>query len=1408
MKSRTCLGKVFLFAALLASIFISKFSFAQPTFFGASSTPADNGAQAGPTVAVTPPAGMLANDLVVIYAEYRGNVAPMMSVGGGQTWNTSVNYSPVATQDITVFWCTFNGTWLANPSVTAGAGANGLTVVMYVFRPSNSNSKWGVNVIPVTSSSAINPSSVTGVTTTLPNTVTMAFWGTPAVNTWGSLTGAGWSKAGITAQYRNNTTGQTHSAAYFLQAGMGATGNVGQTQTAGGATVAKIIMSWNELNDICAGPTTLTESATCSNTPGTLLWATPTAGVPGACGNANSADVWYQFTATTSYPNITLSSVGANLNAAGPRIQLLTGPCGGWTSLGCVAGTTFNTFTVVGGTGLTVGTTYYVRISTNTNTGLLTAGTYGFNICITEPNDLCANAITLTSGTSCTNIGGNVYGATLTGVVITADCASTVVYDVWYKFVAQTTNPTINLSSIGSAFANPAMELLSGACGGLSALYCGTTSISADFLVPGTTYYIRVYSSAGSAPISPANAGFNICVVDPVSPPPFNDDCANAINIPIWNTCNNVSGNMAGATLSSGVALSGPCVGTVSYDVWFKFTAVTSTASTITLSSLGTNFTSSGIQVFSGSCGSLTAVACAAGTTVTTPALTLGSVYYVRVFSTAAGPAPNGNARFNICATTTNAPVRFGNSYVNISRKTTGGVIQPGDTLEIRFTVNHTSGTMTALRYVDNVPAKTSMLTGAGDFIRIITNEGLTYKQYTLAGGDDAGTYKAAPGAGEYNIRLNVGFASGAVPGVPVDNTNTAASANGQMNAASDKPKGGGGLLFAIAYRVVVTGAVGDTVKIFPGQFIYNNGSGDVPLTATPFNILISNPLNLCANSIGLNNAVENGGTFGAGTTLNRSTDLSTPIAGYTFVPDVSPFNVVGDGRYAIMKNISPQSGIQRQARRAPNCSPPAAVPALMPADPFSCANRMFTGYWYVDGDHSGTNNAIGNNPPDATTAAGYMLIVNADYVASQVYQQTLTNLCPNTYYEFSAWVRNICPNCGIDSSGLQFTGSPTAPANGYPGVLPNLTFTLDSLDFYNTGELDTVGWQKKGFVFKTKPTQTTATFSIRNNAQGGGGNDWALDDIAIATCLPSMTYSPTVNPSVCSGNALLVNDTVNSYFNNYTYYKWQRSTDGGTNWTDITGTSNASLTFNGTTYQFITSDTIPPTMTLPADSGDLYRVIVATDTSNLGNSACLFTDASTIITLKVLNCGPPLAIDLLSFSGQNNSGYANLVWVTTNETEPVSYSIEKSTDGTHFTDIGTVNGHFSNSSDNNYYHFNDPAKLSGKTWYRLALYSNGKFKKYSRVILLSDQAADFNLTNVINPFTSQLDFEITIPENSRIDAIITNMLGRPVRRESFNVYSGINSLTIPGTDNLPPGMYILQIKNKDGLINRKVMKK
>ena len=1146
-------------------------------------------------------------------------------------------------------------------------------------------------------------------------------------------------------------------------------------------------------SNTCAGATALASSTSCNTTAGSLTGAatyTAATGLPGASCNLTNPDVWYTFVAGCSNPTITLTQTSGTANQR--RFSILSGTCASMTELACSGNS--NTLTA---SALNPGQTYYIRIYSST------AGTFNFTICITDTHDACGSPVTVMPATTCTMIPGNMFGATNTAITInTPNCATGVTRDMWYRFVAQTTNPTITLTGVGvNLTGNVGMQLLSNtACGSaFTSYFCGTTSIAANYLTPGTTYMLRVYST-GAVPASQVGWGYNLCITDPVTPPPSNDNCAGAVNLSVNNGCNSNGGNMAGATPST-PALGASCAGFTPdvYDVWYKFAAV-GTTTVVDLSSLGTNFVNPGIEVFScnptNPCGTLVSIACGVEP-LSVPGMTVGNTYYIRVYSRTA-PLPNGNSRFNICLTSTAAPVvRFGNSYVNISKKRTGGVVQPGDTLEIRMTINHTVGsTFTGLRYVDNVPTKTTMLTGASDFIKIITNEGLTYKQYTRAAGDDAATYIATPPAGQYQIRMNLGFGSN--PGIPVNNTETEfASATGSMINTNRPTVFGSSLLFATAYRVRVTGVVGDTITLNAAKFIYRTGGSDVTLTATPYKILISNPLSLCANSIGLNNAVENGGTFGTGTDLNRGTDLVTPIKGYSFMNDVNSYNHEGDGRYAIVKNISPRVSTNKNAGRAGNC------PVVPFDDPLNCANRMHGGHWYIDGDHTGTNNAAGNLPPGPATSAGYMLMVNADYVASEVYNQTLTNLCPNTYYEFSAWIRNICPTCGADSTGAQFAGTVTAPTNGYPGVYPNLSFSLNGLDYYSTGEVDTVGWLKKGFVFKTDTNQTSATFSIRNNSQGGGGNDWVMDDVAVATCLPTMSYSPTINPSVCTGNAITIADTISSFFRNYTTFKWQKSTNGGGTWTDISGVT----TLPDTNY-YITSYTVPPGSTTMADSGTLYRVVVATRPNNLTNPNCNISDGVTI-TLRVNNCGIPLKTDLLSFNGKLVNDKGVLAWTTSKEDEPVTFMIERSNDGTSFVQIGTVNSYNNYTAAVNSYSFTDPVPINGKAYYRLVLAEQSGARKFSRTIQLNKAANEtLGLVSVINPFNSSLDFDIAAKSDAKVDAELVDLFGKVVLKATYTVHAGVNALSIPNTSVLPSGTYILRVKNNDIFINRKVLKK
>lgn len=226
-------------------------------FFGVASAPADNGAQAGPTVAVTPPASMVAGDLVVVFQQIRTIDSEIeVSARGGQAWSSSQRAgSGTVERSSRVYWCRFNGTWATNPSFTNRAGSTtATTVVMLVYRPSDGAKFWVPDVWPVNATFAAPATpftvTITGITTIKASTVSIAAWFTADVNTWDTLAGTGWEKTGLAAQYRNTTDlDQSATFAYQIKTAAGVTNNVSQNQaTLGGDAGATFIMSFAEID--------------------------------------------------------------------------------------------------------------------------------------------------------------------------------------------------------------------------------------------------------------------------------------------------------------------------------------------------------------------------------------------------------------------------------------------------------------------------------------------------------------------------------------------------------------------------------------------------------------------------------------------------------------------------------------------------------------------------------------------------------------------------------------------------------------------------------------------------------------------------------------------------------------------------------------------------------------------------------------------------------------------------------------------------------------------------------------------------------------------------------------------------------------------------------------------------------
>lgn len=1152
----------------------------------------------------------------------------------------------------------------------------------------------------------------------------------------------------------------------------------------------------------CSGSTLLTSSIACPGTPstGNLQNATYAAGDGPAsgCGHASPNDVWFRFVAQSATTTVNVSNLGSNLNITTTYVEILSGSCGSLTSRQCQT-----VASNLVATGLTVGQTYYVRVYITGSTSGNPAAKWAFDICVTHPappptNDNCAAATSLTSNAICSNIAGTVIGGTNSGIAVPS-CGGTADDDVWYSFTAVQPVTTVSLSAIGTSLATSGtvVELFSGACGSLTSLGCnfGTASTLnlTSSLTIGATYYIRVYSMGSTSLTS--NAGYNICVTHVT--PPANDNCAGAINLTPGVTCINTAGTVVGAT-NSGIVVPS-CGGIADDDVWYRFTATVAPTTTITL---GGNLSNAYLELFSGTCAGLTSIECSSTGSISS-SLISGNVYYIRVYSAGSSAITTSAGTFNICITTPAAAVpanvSTGKSFINISRPN-GGTITPGDVLEIRVSVNvANNGTNRVYRsrYNDTIPANLTYVAGS---LKILTNEGKQYAAYTDAGGDDFGMYDNTT----KTVRFNLGRDTTNMPTSAVTSTAIDSTTGGYYNSGTHRPRGNG-VLIVLTYRVTVSASISynTVVNYGPGAVRYRNqlsSVGAVDYTNNPngLSFIIYPNYGLCSNATGANNVNAGSGDFGSGTTLNGANPGTVPGYNYVALAASNP----QDGNYAVTKNLSPNQLTDQTVARPNGTS----------------GNRIF-GVWDIIGDHTGAADPLAGNPAPANgVAGGYMLAVNAAYQLSIANNQTISGLCEDTYYEFSAWFRNVCKRCGADSLGT-YASNMTVPAGYIPtapgdssGVKPSLTFQINGVDYYTTGAMDYIGtygqWVKKGFVFRTGTGQTSLTISIKNNAPGGGGNDWVMDDISFATCLPTLTMRPTNSPTYCNNNQVDISVAVSTFFDNYNFYQWERSTDNGNTW--IAAPESPTVqSFGFTNYSGEYRDTaaLPSFVASETYNGYKYRIRVGTTNTNLSSGSCALYNDVDIITINVAPTCAVLPAEILQFNVQLKDQFASLVWKAKQEANLVEYIVERSIDGNNFTPVGKVAARGAGSFEEQYF-FADPSVIAEKVYYRLKLSGAEGSSKYSNVLSVSpDQSKLFDVSHLVNPFAGKISFQLTTNQNEQIDIMLLDASGRPLLQRKMNVNKGINALQVDAPAYLQRGSYLLRIISGAGVVNKVLQK-
>jgi hypothetical protein len=883
------------------------------------------------------------------------------------------------------------------------------------------------------------------------------------------------------------------------------------------------------------------------------------------------------------------------------------------------------------------------------------------------------------------------------------------------------------------------------------------------------------------------------------------DNCSGAPALTVSTGCTQSLGNLKNMTPSTGTPAG--CGDQGSADVWFKFVA-TSAYPTINLNAMGSNLKAATavIQLLSGACGALTSVACVSGnpssssnslalpvaTTIGGSGLTIGNTYYIRVYTnTNTGTINSNNWTFAMCVTNPSAPsVDYGKSYVNITKGTIGGTVETGDILEIRATMVVKANATFNTTYTDAIPANTNYIPGT---LRILTNEGKIYKQFTDATDGDAASISGSA------ITINMGAA--------------ATSTTGGFIANTSKPNFyGTTCIIVVSYRIQVTGGYGTQINVGNGAFNYNTGSAPASINFPTTNIMVFKNYGLCANSVGTNALIsEYGGTFGTGNIKDRTPSNKVP-GNYTYAAFSNSAAMPQDYYYGVSNNTS---GGTTLATGYATSNTAYAIP--------DGGNHRIFGVWDIIGDHTGaTNPLLGNPPTDDLNGAsgGYMVVVNAAYRTDTAFLDTVYNLCPNTYYQYTAWFRNICSHCGCDSNGTGNTSSgyiPTGPGDS-SGVQPNLTFNINGYDYYTTGNMPYTGqWVQKGFTYLTGPTQTSMIVSIRNNAPGGGGNDWAIDDIGVASCYPNMVLTPNKPDTLCQGTDDTVRFKVTAFFNNYTEWKLEKSTDNGVTWT-TTGvdTTGAAASGSGTPvynpgtglYEYLVTRYFRLNL---VDLLIKYRITVASTTANLSNPNCSFITLSPKI-IKAVDCNIILPVRLLSFKGQTKDppaggqgGYGFLQWVSAEETNDLTYTVESSDDGSKFTAIGAVPGQ-AGAGLGAGYQFTDPRPLAGARYYRLRL-SSGTYSTYSTQVMLSDGSIEFAIRSLGNPFTDHITMELASPGSATVRLSLIDMYGRVVKVQQQTLAQGLNNFEIRGLEGLANGTYVLQMTAGDKIFTQKMVK-
>lgn len=179
----------------------------------------------------------------------------------------------------------------------------------------------------------------------------------------------------------------------------------------------------------------------------------------------------------------------------------------------------------------------------------------------------------------------------------------------------------------------------------------------------------------------------------------------------------------------------------------------------------------------------------------------------------------------------------------------------------------------------------------------------------------------------------------------------------------------------------------------------------------------------------------------------------------------------------------------------------------------------------------------------------------------------------------------------------------------------------------------------------------------------------------------------------------------------------------------------------------------------------------------------------------RIIFSTPVFAFTSVKAICQNSA--VNVNWQTANQNRVSEYIVEKSADGNHFVKAANVNNE---DGTNNYYKWVDANPAEGMNYYRISSIGNSPASSATEVVKVYVEKLKQGISIFPNPVVANnLNLQMVGQPAGRYEIRLVNYLGRTFMAKSIQHLENSRFENISPSQNIPKGLYQLQITTPGG---------